>query len=333
MTRAATWALSVGLLLFIGLLVSQGLPAVVATLALAGWGLLLVALFHLLPLALDALAIHVLTARAAVRGSVGAPLRALSDALLARWVGESANSLMPAGQLGGPVLMTRHLAQRGMRMQDAAAVITVSTTLQTFAQIAFALLGVALLGAQAGHISQHVLRTSALIASGLLALQVGGFYWIQRRGLFSRLMRTVTRFAGKRDWSQWMNQAQAIDLAVQDTYTRGGPVAASFLLSLVGWLVGTGEVYLILQLIHRPVGWPDALLLESLGQAIRGAAFAIPGALGVQEGGYLLLAPLAGLPPDAALALSLAKRARELLLGVPGLLYLHLSSRAAGAAV
>jgi putative membrane protein len=340
MTRAATWALSVGVLLFIGLLVSQGLSAVVDTLALAGWGLLLVALFHLLPLALDAWAIHVLTARAAARGSVGGPLRvpgeplrALSDALLARWVGESANSLMPAGQLGGPVLMTRHLAQRGMRMQDAAAVITVSTTLQTFAQIAFALLGVVLLGAQAGHISQHALRTSALIASGLLALQVGGFYWIQRRGLFSRLMRAATRFAGKRDWSQWMNQAQAIDLAVQDIYTRGGPVAASFLLSLVGWLVGTGEVYLILQLIHRPVGWLDALLLESLGQAIRGAAFAIPGALGVQEGGYLLLAPLAGLPPDAALALSLAKRARELLLGVPGLLYLHLSSRAAGAAV
>jgi len=326
MTRAATWALSVGVLLFIGLLVSQGLPAVVATLALAGWGLLLVALFHLLPLVLDAMAIHVLMGDGAARGSLGNPLRA-------RWVGESANSLMPAGQLGGPVLMTRHLAQRGMRMQDAAAVITVSTTLQTFAQIAFALLGVALLGAQASHISQHSLRTAALIASGLLALQVGGFYWIQRRGLFSKLMRAAARFAGKRDWSQWMNQAQAIDLAVQDTYTRSGPVAASFLLSLVGWLVGTGEVYLILLLIHRPVGWVDALLLESLGQAIRGAAFAIPGALGVQEGGYLLLAPLAGLPPDAALALSLAKRARELLLGVPGLLYLHLSSRVGAPAV
>ena len=320
MTRAATWALSVGVLLFIGLLVSQGLPAVVATLALAGWGLLLVALFHLLPLVLDAMAIHVLMGDGAARGSLGNPLRA-------RWVGESANSLMPAGQLGGPVLMTRHLAQRGMRMPDAAAVITVSTTLQTFAQIAFALLGVALLGAQASHISQHSLRTAGLIASGLLALQVGGFYWIQRRGLFSKLMRAATRFAGKRDWSQWMNQAQAIDLAVQDIYTRGGPVAASFLLSLVGWLVGTGEVYLILLLIHRPVGWVDALLLESLGQAIRGAAFAIPGALGVQEGGYLLLGSLLGLHAETGLALSLAKRARELLLGLPGLLYLHWAER------
>jgi putative membrane protein len=326
MTRAATWALSLGVLLFIGLLATQGLPAVVATLALAGWGLLLVALFHLLPLALDAVAIRVLFAGAAARGS-------MRDALLARWAGESANSLMPAGQIGGPLLMARHLAQRGLPLQHAAAAITVSTTLQTFAQIAFALLGVALLGAQASHLSQHMLRASSLIASGLLALQVGGFYWMQRRGFFSKLMRAATRFSGKRDWSQWMSQAEAIDVEVQLTYGRTGPVAASFLLSLIGWLVGTGEVYLILLLIHHPVGWIDALLLESLGQAIRGAAFAVPGALGVQEGGYLLLAPLVGLPPDAALALSLAKRARELLLGVPGLLYLHLSSRVGAAAV
>jgi uncharacterized membrane protein YbhN (UPF0104 family) len=96
---------------------------------------------------------------------------------------------------------------------------------------------------------------------------------------------------------------------------------------LVGWLVGTGEVYLITILLGTPVSWRDALLLESLGQAVRGAGFAIPGALGVQEGGYLLLAPLAGLAPDAALALSLAKRARELLLGLPGLIYLHLATR------
>ncbi|MDP9082788.1 MAG: flippase-like domain-containing protein [Pseudomonadota bacterium] len=320
MSRAATWLLSIGVLLFIGVLASQGLSAVMATLALAGWGLLLVALFHLLPLALDAWALRVLF------GGI-APPGQLRDALLARWVGESANSLMPAGQLGGPVLMTRHLAHRGIPMPDAAAAVTVSTTLQSFAQIAFALTGVALLGAHATGIAEHTLRTSALIASALLALQVGGFYLLQRRGLFGKLMRTANRFAGKRDWSGLMNQAEAIDRSVHLIYGRAGPVAVSFVLSLVGWVVGTGEVYLILVLFHHPVSWVDALLLESLGQAIRGAAFAIPGALGVQEGGYLLLAPMAGVPPEAALALSLAKRTRELLLGLPGLLYLNLYSR------
>lgn len=321
MTRTASWLLSIGVLLFAGVLISQDLPAIMATLAHAGWGLFLVALFHSLPLLLDAMAIRVLVEQASGR-------KPYWDSLLARWVGESANSLMPAGQIGGPVLMARHLTQRGMRMQEAAAAITVSTTLQTFAQIVFALIGVVVLGAQSSHFSSVALRTSALIASAFLAVQVGGFYLIQRRGLFGKLTRAVRRFTGNRNWSQWVTQAQAIDIAVEGIYRRNSAVTASFLLSLVGWIVGTGEVYLIAYFLGAPVSWRDALLLESLGQAIRGAAFAIPGALGVQEGGYLLLAPLAGLLPDVGLALSLAKRARELLLGLPGLLYWRVASRA-----
>jgi len=320
MTRTASWLLSIGALLFVGVLLSQDLPAILATLRHAGWGLLIVAVFHLLPLLIDAAAICVLIERSLSRH----PLR---DSILARWVGESANSLMPAGQLGGPVLMARHLAQRGLPMDEAAAAITVSTTLQTFAQIAFALLGVVVLGTHTRHFSPAALQTAALIASAFLAIQVGGFYLIQRRGLFSKLMGAVRRFSRKRDWSQWVAQAQAIDGAVQDTYRRNGPVTASFVLSLIGWIAGTGEVYLIARLLGTQVSWRDAFVLESLGQAIRGAGFAIPGALGIQEGGYLLLAPLAGLAPDAALALSLAKRARELLLGLPGLLYLRFATR------
>ncbi len=320
MRRLGFWLLTAGLLLFLALVVSQGLPAILSTLAAAGWGLLAVTAFHLIPVIIDALAIRVLYRH-------GQTAHVMLDAVLARWIGESANSLMPAGQLGGPVFMARYLAQRGLPMPQAAAVITVSTTLQTFAQILFALLGVLLLGARAGGVSEPALRTMALLASGFLALQIVGFYFLQRRGFFSKLLRLVTRLAGSQKLSGLIPQAQAIDAAVHATYMRNGAVAASFLASLVGWLIGTGEVYLILLYMGHPVSWVTALLLESLGQAVRGAAFAVPGALGVQETGYVLLAPLAGLAPEVALALSLAKRVRELLLGLPGLLYLHLGGR------
>jgi len=320
LTRAALWLLAAGAVLFAAVLLSQGLSAVFATLAMAGWGLLLVALFHLLPLVLDAAAIRVLF-------EPPAPRRSLLDAVLARWVGESANSLMPAGQIGGPVLMVRYLAQRGMPLQHAAAAITVSTTFQTLAQLVFAFVGVSLLGARSGSPAHHSLRVPVLIGSAVLALMIAFFYLLQRRGLFAKLTGAVARISSKRDWSQLMRRAEAIDLALRNTHSRAGRVAGSFLLSLVGWLVGAGEVYLILQLLGRPVSWSDALLLESLGQAVRGAAFAIPASLGVQEGGYVLLAPLVGLNPDVGLALSLAKRAREILLGLPGLLYLHRAER------
>ncbi|MEX3952332.1 flippase-like domain-containing protein [Paraburkholderia sp. EG287B] len=319
MSRAAILLLSIGTALFIALLAWQGLGSVTGALAAAGWGLVLVAAFHVAPLALDAGAIAVL---------FGKDERVdQRDALLARWTGESVNSLLPAGQIGGPVAMVRQLGQRGMQMRNAAAAITVSTTLQAVAQIVFAVFGIVLFSAYAANGAPRDLGVAALIATAVLGGLIALFYVAQRRGLFGRLLRLASKVFGKRDWSALATRADAIDEAVKSLYARRGRVAASFALSLAGWLVGTVEVWLALRFLGHPVGWIDALLLESIGQAIRGAAFAIPGSLGVQEGGYLLLAPLVGLPPEAALALSLAKRAREILLGLPGLLYLHFSER------
>lgn len=317
MNRTALILLSAGCALFIGLIAWQGAGTVAAMLTLAGGGLLLVAAFHLLPLLLDA---------AAIRVMVTGPYT-LRSALLARWSGESVNSLLPAGQIGGPIAMVRHLSQRRVPSADAAAAITVSTTLQTVAQIVFALLGLLVFGVHAAGDALHALWVPVLGVILLAALLLYGFYTAQRRGLFGRLSRLFAKFSASRDWSALHESASAIDAAVHALYYERGRAVASFGLSLVGWLVGTGEVWLILHFIGHPVSWTDALLLESLGQAIRGAAFAIPGSLGVQEGGYLLLAPLVGLPADMALALSLAKRARELLLGLPGLVYLHYSER------
>ncbi|CAG9248401.1 flippase-like domain-containing protein [Paraburkholderia unamae] len=319
MSRAAILLLSIGTALFIALLAWQGLGSVTGALAAAGWGLALVAAFHVVPLALDAGAIAVLFGKGARVDQ--------RDALLARWTGESVNSLLPAGQIGGPVAMVRQLAQRGMSMRDAAAAITVSTTLQAVAQIVFAVFGIVLFSAYAANGAPRDLGVAAIIATFVLGGLIALFYVAQRRGLFGRAMRLASKVFGKHDWSSLATRADAVDAAVKSLYDQRGRAAASFALSLAGWLVGTAEVWLALHFLGHPVDWIDALLLESIGQAIRGAAFAIPGSLGVQEGGYLLLAPLVGLPPEAALALSLAKRAREILLGLPGLLYLHFSER------
>lgn len=316
MKRSTAWLLSAGVLLFAGEVVSHNIPAVWATLAAAGWGLLLVTLFHLVPLAVDAAAIGVLL-----------PERSSwRDTVLARWAGESANSLMPFGQLAGPVVMIRQLSRSGILTQNAVAAITVDTTLQTLAQTAFALIGFALIAGRFSRGAQHALP-AVLVATIVLALPAMALYLVQRRGLFACTTRVLSRFYSKRDWSSLQGRAQAIDRAIETTYGHGKRAPASFMLNLAGWIAGTGEVYLILLLFGTPVTWADALMLESVGQAVRGAAFAIPGALGVQEGGYLLLAPLADLHPDTALALSLAKRAREILLGVPGLLHIQLSDR------
>jgi uncharacterized membrane protein YbhN (UPF0104 family) len=53
--------------------------------------------------------------------------------------------------------------------------------------------------------------------------------------------------------------------------------------------------------------------------AARSAGFAVPGAVGVQEGGFVLVAGLFGISATDALALSMLKRIREELIGLPAL--------------
>jgi len=61
------------------------------------------------------------------------------------------------------------------------------------------------------------------------------------------------------------------------------------------------------------------LVLEALLYAIRSIAFAVPNAVGVQEGAYVVLGASFGLTPEAGLALSLLKRARDAAIGLPTL--------------
>ena len=89
---------------------------------------------------------------------------------------------------------------------------------------------------------------------------------------------------------------------------------------MLAWAMGAAEIWLALYFMDIPVTIADALLLESLILAVRAAAFFVPGAVGVQEGAFVLLGAVIGIGPEVALALSLIKRVRELVIGVPALL-------------
>ena len=90
-------------------------------------------------------------------------------------------------------------------------------------------------------------------------------------------------------------------------------------LHLIAWLIGVVETWIALWAMGVPVGWEAALVIESLGMAARSAGFAVPGALGVQEVGFVVVCGLFGIEADQAIALSMVKRARELVVGVAGL--------------
>jgi uncharacterized protein (TIRG00374 family) len=103
-------------------------------------------------------------------------------------------------------------------------------------------------------------------------------------------------------------------------YAARSNVVASAVVHLGGWAIGVAEVAIVFAFMGHPVSIGEALVIESLLHAVRGAAFAIPSALGAQEGALVVLCAAFGIPPEQAIALSLVKRAADLVLGVPGLL-------------
>ena len=88
----------------------------------------------------------------------------------------------------------------------------------------------------------------------------------------------------------------------------------------ISWAGGLFEVYVGLLAMGHEVSLRQAFIIECLGMAARSVGFAVPGALGVQEGGFILVGGLFGIAPDMAIALSMLKRAREVSVGAAGLL-------------
>ncbi|HEY1707557.1 MAG TPA: lysylphosphatidylglycerol synthase domain-containing protein [Rhizomicrobium sp.] len=233
----------------------------------------------------------------------------------ARAVRDSAGEILPFSQLGGLVIGVRAAAVRGIAAPVASAGTVVDMTLEMIAQILFILAGLLLL------VLNHPLADLRLpivrdTAAGIVAALVlaGGFLALQRRG-FSFLERVSQRLlpAATAGMSAMHHALDAIHVAPMRMF--GG-----FLIHTAGWLSSAFGTWLALHLIGTRMPFADAVIVESLLCAARSAAIFIPAAIGVQEAGYMLLLPLFGLPPQAGLAISLLKRAREIVLGIPVLL-------------
>jgi putative membrane protein len=309
MRFTAVIAALLGLGVALGLVVWQGIDPVLEGLREAGWGLVPVALYYLVPTGLDARGWQVLLPEGQRPG--------FPAIFWMRWIRDGVNRLLPVAQVGGDLVGARLLMQRGVPGAVAGASIVVDITLALVAQLVFTAMGLALLLV---FVQARPVFWGALAALGAGTALIAGFLFAQHRGLFHTLLRWIAGMAGGGErWIQAMGGAARLDRAIRALYADRRRVARSTGWRLAAWVAGAGEVWLAMHFIGRPVSLAEALLLESLGQAIRNIGFTIPGALGVQEGGYMLLTALLGLGPETGLTLSLVKRVREVLLGVPAL--------------
>jgi putative membrane protein len=305
------WLLGLtGAALFTFLLIRQGAAQVIAAFASAGWWIAAVVIYHLaVPVLLDALAWRALFPK---------PERLpVLQLFWMRWIGESVSTLVPSAAVGGDVVRARLAALHGVSIPTSAASVLVDITLGVFVQIAFTLLGLGLIVTATGH--QGFVRPT-LIGAVIGVLAIVGFYVVQRLGMFRFIGKIISKLANADDWHSLVQGGQTLDDAIRTLYARRRGVIGCCVWTATSLIVGSGEIWIALYVLGLRSTVVNAVILQSVVLTIRSVVFPVPGALGVQEGGYVLVGNLLGIPGDAAFALSLIARVRELILGIPGLI-------------
>jgi glycosyltransferase 2 family protein len=308
MIRLATLCGLFGLALATVLFVGRDLGLLFGTLLAAGWGLVWVSLFHFVSMAFNARAWQVLFP--------GRRRPSLAFTTWLIWTRESVNGLLPVARVGGEVVCARLLMRWGMRGAPAVGSLVVDMSLSLGTQFAFTVLGIALLAARTddqGLVTQLALGTLAMLPL------VGVVFAVQRYGAIELLGR-VFRAMFRDRFADVVGGARRLDRRVRNLYLRRRAVLACCGWQLLSWIVGAGEIWLALYFLGHPVSVWDAILIEALVQAVASTAFVIPGAIGVQEGGFLLVGALLGIGPEVSLALALSRRVRDVLVFAPALI-------------
>ncbi len=289
-----------------------GAPAVAGALRAVGWaGLLAISAFHLIATALMGTAWWSLRSAGKWRFYVWG--RLLRDA---------GSEVLPLSQVGGYVLGARAPIMQGAERTAVAASVVVDATLEFCAQIAFIGLGVGLLL----HLPQAATFTGPVVAWLVPAVAAAAAMISIQLCQSETSRRFAARFT--RGWFALTLAAMAVvHSEIRWIYRRKARILRSFLLHFAAWIVAGTEAWLVLRMMGVQRDLRVVLALEALLFAARSVVFMVPAAIGVQEGAYLVIGVGFGLPPDAALGLSLLKRGRDFVLGVPTLASWHYLER------
>ncbi len=245
----------------------------------------------------------------------GVERRQLGTFAWARTTREAATDVLPFSQFGGLVVGARTAVSGGMRESLVYASLIADQTTELAAQLVFTLFGVAMLAlALTNGAASPELWPLVLGGVGVMAAIMALFAFAQRP-----VLRMAQGLAG-RLLPQSVSTMSALTAELDAIYRHRARVIAAFLLHLLAWAFSAAGAWMALRFMGLALPLTSVLTIEALIFTLRTVAFAIPGGVGVQEAAYVLIGPIFGLPPGIGLSLSLVKRARDLAIGVPGML-------------
>lgn len=257
-------------------------------------------------------------------GRVGRLEARLPQYVRARWVRESVSLTLPFSQIGGLVAGMRVASLDGGTTLASALSLMADTILDFSALLAYLAIGTTALLLLARRSAMLPAVGACVAGMGLLVAVLV----VARKPLAVFVDRAINGAIAK--WAGAQADAGADGQpTLLGIISARGACLANGALHLGCWLFGAVEAWATLRLMGAHVSLVDALVIDSLASGLRTCGFMVPSGIGVQEGAYALVFAIFGLPVSTALAFSLAWRARDTLLGLPGLAVWHETERKA----
>jgi uncharacterized protein (TIRG00374 family) len=247
--------------------------------------------------------------------------------LAIRTAGEVVNMTTPTAYVGGEPLKAYLLRKHKVPMVEGLASVVIAKTTMTIAEVLFILLGIALafwtLGTSGS--SGHTIA-AALLSVGLLLFGTAAFVFVQRKGLFTWILALLRKIGLRIGFLESReDQLRSLDRTILEFYTHNRPAFyASTGLFFLGWLAEAMEVFVMIYYLGGPAMALSAISIGALSVFIKGGTFFIPGSLGAQDGGNLLLLKAFGYSDVTGITFALLRRFRELVWIGVGLLCLML---------
>jgi putative membrane protein len=304
--RHATVALVVGLAATVAAVLYAGAGAVAQAIAsLRLTGLLVLVLLHLPSVVLMGFAWWL--------ASGSDPPASPSRFVWARFVRDAAGELMPFLQLGGIVFGLRALG-RGRAIALGAISASIDGVIELAAKLPYAFAALLTLLALAPQSRLARLLSLALAATGAFV----AILLLARRSLSASLQAMARAVSARWPTVLSLDGPDGCDIQAyfHRVMSQRGRLWSAFALHLGCWCWGAGETWVTFRLLGVDLTLWQALAIDGTVVGLRTFGWLVPAAAGVQEAAYLLAAAVFGISPAAALAASLARRARDLVLGV-----------------
>lgn len=162
---------------------------------------------------------------------------------------------------------------------------------------------------------------TAVAVGAFMALQIRGF-----AGLTTSALRRLHHLSGP--IARIEKALSLVDQHLRELYSsRPLDFAASVALNLAALTVGVVQVWLLMGWLGAGRDWPVAGVIEAFSVLLNFVLFFMPGSLGVQEGGKLLIFSALGLPVSVGFSLGVAFRLNSLAIVASGLAVLPFLKR------